>query len=86
MKTLRKYGSLRGLDLTSFFLAELDGISAGVFGVVSLLVTADFTKGSGHFNFVNGILITVISLGASLSNVVAGYIVHSFSYRTDFLF
>lgn len=64
----------------------LDGISAGIFGVVSLLVIADFTKGSGHFNFVNGILITTTGLGASISNVVAGYVVHSFSYKTAFLF
>lgn len=64
----------------------LDGISAGIFGVVAILIIADLTKGSGHFNFVNGVLITAVGLGASCSNVVAGYIAGAFSFETAFLF
>ena len=64
----------------------LDGLSAGIFGVVSILIVADLTKGSGHFNLANGILITAVGLGASLSNVAGGYIANLFSFRYAFLF
>ncbi len=64
----------------------LDGLSAGIFGVVSILIIADITKGSGHFNLANGILITAVGLGASLSNVAGGYIASMYSFRYAFLF
>lgn len=64
----------------------LDGLSAGIFGVVSILVIADLTKGSGHFNLANGVLITAVGLGASLSNVAGGYIADLYSFSHAFLF
>ena len=82
-------GLLYTLSPNPFFITSvqiLDGISAGIFGVVSILVVADLTKGSGHFNFANGILITAVGLGASFSNVVAGYIANAFSFETTFVF
>ena len=32
----------------------LDGIGAGIFGVVSVLVVADLTRGTGRFNLTQG--------------------------------
>ena len=32
----------------------LDGIGAGIFGVVGVLVIADLTRGTGRFNLVQG--------------------------------
>ncbi len=61
----------------------LDGVGAGIFGVVSVLVIADLTRGSGRFNATLG---TAVGIGASLSQFVAGSIVHGFGYRTGFLF
>lgn len=54
----------------------LDGIGAGVFGVVSVLVIADLTKGTGRFNLVLGLMSTAVAVGASLSQTVAGSIAH----------
>jgi predicted MFS family arabinose efflux permease len=54
----------------------LDGIGAGVFGVVSVLVVADLTKGTGRFNLVIGLMSTAVAVGASLSQTVAGSIAH----------
>jgi predicted MFS family arabinose efflux permease len=64
----------------------LDGVGAGIFGVVSVLVVADLTEGSGRFNFALGAITTAVAIGASLSQAIAGGIVHDFGYRCGFLF
>jgi MFS family permease len=64
----------------------LDGVGAGIFGVVSVLVIADLTQGSGRFNFTLGAISTAVGIGASLSQVIAGSIVHHFGYKAGFLF
>jgi predicted MFS family arabinose efflux permease len=64
----------------------LDGVAAGIFGVVSVLVVADLTRGSGRFNLTLGAISTAVGIGASLSQVIAGGIVHHFGYNAGFLF
>jgi MFS family permease len=64
----------------------LDGIGAGIFGVVSLLVVADLTRGTGRFNLTLGAIATAVGIGAALSQTIAGSIVHHFSDRAGFLF
>jgi MFS family permease len=64
----------------------LDGIGAGIFGVVSVLVIADLTRGTGRFNLTLGAIATAVGVGAALSQTIAGSIVHDFSYRAGFLF
>jgi len=63
----------------------LDGIGAGIFGVVSVLVIADLTHGSGRFNLALGAITTAVGIGASLSQTIAGGLVHHFGYRVGFL-
>jgi MFS family permease len=64
----------------------LDGIAAGIFGVVSILVIADLTRGTGRFNLAQGVIATSVGIGASLSQLIAGSIVHHTTYNTGFLF
>ena len=64
----------------------LDGVAAGIFGVVSVLVIADLTRGSGRFNFTIGVIGTAVGIGAALSQVIAGAIAHHFGTNTGFLF
>jgi len=64
----------------------LDGVGAGIFGVVSVLVIADLTRGSGRFNLALGAISTAVGIGASLSQVIAGSIVHHFGFNAGFLF
>jgi len=64
----------------------LDGIGAGIFGVVSVLVIADLTRGTGRFNLTLGAITTAVGIGASLSQVVAGSIVHHVGSHAGFLF
>ncbi len=64
----------------------LDGVGAGIFGVVSVLVIADLTRGTGRFNLTLGAITTAVGIGAALSQVIAGSIVHHVSSRAGFLF
>jgi predicted MFS family arabinose efflux permease len=64
----------------------LDGIGAGIFGVVSVLVIADLTQGTGRFNLTLGAISTAVGIGASLSQVIAGSLVHHWGSRVGFLF
>lgn len=63
----------------------LDGVGAAVFGVLSVLVVADLTKGTGHFNLTQGAMATATGIGASLSMLLAGLIVEYVSYEAAFL-
>ncbi len=65
---------------------SLDGLANGIFGVIFLLVLADVTQGTGHFNVAQGALTTLIGVGASLSNLIAGWIVEFAGYSSGFLF
>lgn len=64
----------------------LDGIGAGIFGVVALLMVADLTKGTGRFNLAQGMMATAIGLGAAASQFLTGLIVDATGYNTGFLF
>jgi MFS family permease len=63
----------------------LDGIGVAIFGVVSLLVIADLTDGTGRFNLAQGAIGGAVGIGASLSNAVAGSIAHWYGYSAGFL-
>lgn len=64
----------------------LDGVAAAIFGVVSVLVIADLTRGTGRFNLTIGAITTAVGIGAALSQTIAGSIVHHLGFRAGFLF
>ncbi len=71
-----------------YFLVAIqvfDGITAAVFAVMIPLIVADITFGSGHFNLAQGIVGTATGIGASLSNVLAGYVGDKFGNSVAFL-
>lgn len=63
----------------------LDGVAAGIFGVISILIASDLMRGTGRFNLAQGLAALATGIGASLSNVTAGYVVQWFGYPTGFL-
>jgi MFS family permease len=63
----------------------LDGIANAIFVVVSILVVADRTRGTGRFNLGQGSLATAVGIGAALSNTFGGMLIEHFSYRISFL-
>jgi predicted MFS family arabinose efflux permease len=52
----------------------LDGISATVLGVLTALVVADLTGGTGRFNLAQGIVGTASGIGASISTTLSGLV------------
>jgi MFS family permease len=78
--------TLTGNTFALVAIQLLDGIGAGIFGVVSVLVIADLTHGSGRFNLTLGAITTAVGIGAALSQSIAGTIVHRFNFDVGFLF
>jgi predicted MFS family arabinose efflux permease len=62
----------------------LDGISGAVLGVLVPLVLADIARGTGRFNFAQGIVGSATGVGAALSTIAAGYFADHFGMPTAF--
>ncbi|MGO9121545.1 MAG: MFS transporter [Desulfomonilaceae bacterium] len=81
-------GFLYILSDNPFFIVSvqlLDGFGAGIFGVLWVTVVADLTQGTGRYNLVLGAIATAQGIGASLSNLVSGYIVNAWGFNAGFL-
>lgn len=81
-------GSLYTLGSGSLYLLmvqSLDGIGAAIFGVLWVIVAADLSRGTGHFNILQGMIQTCLGLGAMLSNFVAGMVVKQYGFNIGFL-
>ncbi|MDB5405767.1 MAG: major facilitator superfamily 1 [Rhodospirillales bacterium] len=63
----------------------LDGVAAGIFGVISIIIAADLMRGTGRFNLAQGLTALSVGIGAGLSNLVAGFVVQGFGYPVGFL-
>jgi len=64
----------------------LDGLAAGIFGVISVLIASDLMRGTGRFNLAQGLAALAVGVGAALSNLTAGYVVQWFGYPSGFLY
>jgi predicted MFS family arabinose efflux permease len=64
----------------------LDGVAAGIFGVVSVLIASDLMRGTGRFNLAQGLTALAVGIGATGSNASAGYVVQWFGYPAGFLY
>lgn len=64
----------------------LDGVAAGIFGVISVLIASDLMRGTGRFNLAQGLVALCVGVGAGLSNLTAGYIVQWYGYPTGFIY
>ncbi len=64
----------------------LDGVAAGIFGVISVLIASDLMRGTGRFNLAQGLTALAVGVGAGLSNATSGYVVQWFGYPAGFLY
>lgn len=62
----------------------LDGVTASVLSVMVPLTAADLTRGTGRFNLTQGVVGTMMGLGASLSPTFAGYMSDTFGSPVAF--
>jgi MFS family permease len=63
----------------------LDGITGATLGVMTALVAADITNGTGRFNLLQGLIGTLSGIGASLSTSLSGFAVQRFGHTAGFL-
>jgi MFS family permease len=64
----------------------LDGVAAGIFGVISVLMASDLMRGTGRFNLAQGLTALAVGIGATLSNATAGFVVQWFGFPSGFLY
>jgi MFS family permease len=76
--------ALTNKPLALIVIQVLDGITGAVLGVLTALVIADVTKGTGRFNLAQGMFGTIMGVGASLSPSLSGLIVHHFGHALGF--
>jgi predicted MFS family arabinose efflux permease len=67
-------------------IQTLDGAAAGIVKVISVIMIADLTKGTGRFNFMQGTVVTAIGIGTSMSDYITGNIVKHHGYHAGFIF
>jgi MFS family permease len=63
----------------------LDGLTGAILGVLTALVIADITKGTGRFNLAQGLVGTLSGVGAALSTSISGVIVERLGQMAGFL-
>jgi MFS family permease len=64
----------------------LDGVAAGIFSVVAVVIVVDLMRGTGRFNLAQGLVALSVGIGAGLSNFTAGFVVEWFGYPCSFLY
>src|SRR5439155_18126537 len=62
----------------------LGGLTAATIGIMTPLVIADITRGTGRYNLAQGAAGTASALGAALSTAVSGYVAQLFGYSFGF--
>jgi len=67
------------------FIQLLDGVSGSILGVLTALIVADLTNGTGRFNLAQGFIGTFAGIGATLSTTFFGLIVGNFGSAIGFL-
>jgi len=63
----------------------LDGVAAGIFGVIAVVIASDLMRGTGRFNLAQGLMALAVGVGAALSNITGGYVVEKFGFTAGFL-
>jgi MFS family permease len=65
-------------------LQTLDGIGAGIYGVVIVAMCADLTRGKGGFNALSGMIATALAVGGVIGPLGAGFLAQHLGYNSFF--
>jgi MFS family permease len=64
----------------------LDGVAAGIFSVIAVIIASDLMRGTGRFNLAQGVMMVAVGAGAGLSNLSSGFVVQWFGYPIGFFY
>ncbi|MBV8459147.1 MAG: MFS transporter [Acetobacteraceae bacterium] len=67
-------------------IQALDGVAAGIFSVISVIIASDLMQGTGRFNLAQGLMNVAVGAGAGVSNLTAGFVVQWFGYPIGFFY
>lgn len=65
-------------------LQLLDGMAAGIYGVMIIIMTSDLSQGTGRFNLLQGAIYTTVGIGVALSSFIGGMLADSYGYDICF--
>jgi MFS family permease len=66
------------------WLQGLDGIAAGIYGVIVIALAADLTRGRGRFNALAGIFATALAFGGVVGPLISGVLLQWFGFKCTF--
>jgi MFS family permease len=82
---------IRGDNSASYFMQALilstqvlDGIGAGIFGTMYILVTSDVSGGTGRFSMTLGLTTAAMSIGGTISGYLGEAMAQDIGYKATF--
>jgi MFS family permease len=70
---------------TVVWLQCLDGIGAGIYGVIVISLAADLTRGRGRFNTLAGLFATAVAIGGVIGPFLSGFVIQHAGFKAAFL-
>eukprot|EP00593_Proboscia_inermis_P010053 CAMPEP_0171325300 /NCGR_PEP_ID=MMETSP0816-20121228/116725_1 /TAXON_ID=420281 /ORGANISM="Proboscia inermis, Strain CCAP1064/1" /LENGTH=365 /DNA_ID=CAMNT_0011824451 /DNA_START=339 /DNA_END=1436 /DNA_ORIENTATION=+ len=80
-----QHGSSLFLQIVILSTQILDGIGAGAFGTMYILVTSDISGGTGRFSLALGITTAAMSIGGTVSGYLGEALAEDLGYREAFM-
>jgi len=77
-------GGSKWIDVIMLSTQVLDGIGAGIFGTMYILVTSDISGGTGRFSLTLGLTTAAMSIGGTVSGYLGQAIAQDLGYRQAF--
>jgi MFS family permease len=80
-------GGMEGgfLDILILSTQILDGVGAGIFGTMYVLVTSDISGGTGRFSLTLGLTTSAMSIGGTVSGYLGQALAQDIGYRQAFM-
>ena len=82
---VREDGGSPFLNMLILATQILDGVGAGVFGTMYILVTSDISAGTGRFSMTLGLTTAAMSIGGTVSGYVGQALAEDLGYQQAFL-
>jgi len=73
------------LDILIMSTQILDGVGAGIFGTMYVLVTSDISGGTGRFSLTLGLTTAAMSIGGTVSGYLGQALAEDIGYRQAFM-